>query len=110
MKKYIISAILVFGSIAANAGLSDGEAAILGIVIGSQLQRHSQQYEQPRQVQRNYPSGVYSQPPIRYNSDPCAGSYSSVDAAYCRGAQRRYQDEVRQMEQDAYNRGYNGSR
>lgn len=108
MKKSII-AVLILSSSVAFAGLSDGEAAILGIVIGSQLQKHSQQYEQPSQVQRNYPSGVYSKPQIRHNSDPCAGSYSSVDAAYCRGTQRRYQDEVRQMERDAYNRGYNGN-
>lgn len=108
MKKSIIAALLLSSSIA-FAGLSDGEAAILGIVIGSQIQRHSQQYEQPRQVQRNYPSGVYSQPQRQHNSDPCQNSYSSVDASYCRGAQRRYQDEVRQMEREAYNRGYNGN-
>lgn len=104
MKKTIIAATLFLSSSVAFS-LTDGQAAILGIVIGSQIQRHSQQ-EQP---QRNYPTGIYSQPQRQQYSDLCQNTYSSVDAAYCRGAQRRYADEVRRMEQDAYNRGYNGN-
>lgn len=104
MKKSIVAALLLSSSIA-FAGLSDGEAAILGIFIGSQLQKNSQQYEQPRQVQRSNESYRQS----RQYSDPCQNSYSSVDAAYCRGAQQRHREVIRNMEQDAFNRGYNGN-
>lgn len=106
MKKTIIAISLMVSSGLAFS-LTDGQAAILGIAIGSQIQRHAQQ-EQYQQPQRHYPSGVYYQPAQQYQ-DPCTNAYSRVDSAYCRGAQRRFADEVRNLERDAYNRGYNGN-
>lgn len=103
MKKTIIAATLFLSSSVAFS-LTDGQAAILGIVIGSQIQRQSQQEQQ-----RNYPTGVYLPPQRQQYSDPCQNTYSSVDAAYCRGAQQRQREVIRNMEQDAFNRGYNGN-
>jgi hypothetical protein len=104
MKKIIVALVFVISG-QAIAGLSDGEAAILGIFIGSQIQRNSQnqEYRQPQRVYqyRNSNPDVYR--------DPCFNSYSSVEAAYCRGAMARQQEIIRNAESDAYNRGYRGN-
>lgn len=106
MKKTIIATVLVLSSAVASAGLSDGEAAILGIIIGTQIQRHIQQAPQPvyRQQEIYYPP---QQP--RQNTDPCQNAASTVEAAYCRGVQQRQREIIRNMEKEAYNRGYGGN-
>lgn len=112
IKKLFIALLLSFASINSFA-LSDGQAALLGIVIGSQLGRGAV-YVQPAQVYvyPTQPQPVYVPRPVVIDSsqalyyDPqlhgyCA-PYRDEMYAQCIGNMRRKNLE------DAYQRGFRG--
>lgn len=78
--------------------MSDGGAAILGIIIGSSM---ANRQHQPVVVQQP-PVVVYQQNPYQIRPvDPCAGFYDFEGKAYCQGM-------VERQRREAYERGLYG--
>lgn len=78
MKKLLVIATIALGQVA-HAGLSNGESAILGIIIGSHITRQA-----PREPV--YEQRVIVVPAPRY--DACEGIRDSEVYAYCRGREQ----------------------
>jgi hypothetical protein len=106
MKKLIAIALLASSS--ASFALTDGQAALIGIIVGSQINKTTAYQYQPQSFDslkyyRNVPSPIISSA-----TDVCSGISDSIELAYCRGAAQRAEIERRRAEQEAYNRGLNG--
>ena len=80
MKKLLIIASIALSSMA-HAGLSNGESAILGIIIGSHITRPA-----PREPVYEQRVIVVPAPAPRY--DACEGIRDSEVYAYCRGREQ----------------------
>jgi len=94
-KLIIAASIVMSGQVMA---MSDGAAAVLGIVIGSTM---TTQRPSPTIVQQP-PVVVYQQPSYQIRPvDPCAGFYDYEGKAYCQGV-------VERQRREAYERGLYG--
>ena len=113
-QKLLVTLLLSFASASSFAGLSDGQAAILGIVIGSHMNRGAV-YVQPTPVYVQ-PAPVYIQQHRPVYIDQSQESYYEPQLhGYC----AVYRDEQyaqcmgnikRQRMEDAYRRGLTGYR
>ena len=108
MKFKKLLALALLSTSFSSFSMSDGQAALLGIVIGSQLNRG---YSQSPQLNFNQETRVYQRPIIIQESQ--STYYDSQLHGYCAG----YQDEMyaqcignikRIRMEDAYRRGLRG--